>query len=94
MCGTWEGPEEVFKNVTGYLSVAEAAARVRVSPWTIRWWLTNGQLPRFKAGGRTLIAESDLEAFVRRESSAEAMARNTKRTAAARASKRSAAKKA
>lgn len=70
-----------------YLSVVEAAERVRVSPWTVRMWLTNGRLPRFKAGGRTLIAESDLEAFVRLETSAEAAARNSKRTAAARANK-------
>jgi excisionase family DNA binding protein len=55
--------------VTSYLSVPEAAAQVRVSPWTIRWWLTSGRLTRFKAGGRTLIAASDLEAFVRREGS-------------------------
>jgi excisionase family DNA binding protein len=73
--------------MTGYLSVAEAAALVRVSPWTVRWWLTNGRLQRFKAGGRTLIAEADLEAFVRLETSAEATARNTKRTTAARANK-------
>lgn len=73
---------------TAFLSVPEAAARVRVSASTIRWWLTSGRLPRFKAGGRTLIAESDLESFVRRETCVEATAGNTKRTAAARASKR------
>lgn len=77
--------------MTNYLSVAEAAAQIKVSPWTIRYWMTKGRLARFKAGGRTLILASDLEALVRRETSAEAAARNSKRTAAARASKRTAA---
>jgi excisionase family DNA binding protein len=49
------------------VSTKEAAELMRVSPWTVSAWLSQGKLPRIKAGGRTLIAKSDLEAFLRRE---------------------------
>jgi len=48
------------------LTTKEAAELVRVSPWTISAWLSQGKLPRVKAGGRTLIAKADLEAFLAR----------------------------
>jgi len=38
---------------------------LRVSHWTISAWLSQGKLRRTKAGGRTLIAKADLEAFLR-----------------------------
>ncbi len=50
------------------LTTKEAAALVRVSPWTISAWLSQGKLPRVKAGGRTLIARTALQAFVNRSS--------------------------
>jgi len=50
------------------VSTKEAAALLRVSHWTISAWLSQGKLRRVKAGGRTLIAKADLEAFVRRSS--------------------------
>jgi excisionase family DNA binding protein len=50
------------------VSTREAAELLRVSPWTISAWLSQGKLRRVKAGGRTLIAKADLEAFVRRSS--------------------------
>jgi excisionase family DNA binding protein len=40
---------------------------LRVSPWTIAAWLSQKKLQRIKAGGRTLIAKADLEAFLSRE---------------------------
>jgi excisionase family DNA binding protein len=50
------------------VTTKEAAELVRVSPWTISAWLSQGKLRRVKAGGRTLIAKADLESFVRRSS--------------------------
>jgi excisionase family DNA binding protein len=47
------------------LTTKEAAELMRVSPWTVSAWLSQGRLPRIKAGGRTLIAKADLEAFLR-----------------------------
>jgi excisionase family DNA binding protein len=52
------------------LTTKEAAELVRVSPWTVSAWLSQGKLRRVKAGGRTLITKADLEAFVRRSSHA------------------------
>ena len=48
------------------LTTKEAAQLLRVSHWTVSAWLSQGKLPRVKAGGRTLIARADLEAFLRR----------------------------
>jgi excisionase family DNA binding protein len=53
------------------LTTKEAAELLRVSPWTIASWLTKSKLPRIKAGGRTLIAKADLEAFLRRSETAQ-----------------------
>jgi excisionase family DNA binding protein len=46
------------------VTTKEAAELLRVSHWTISAWLSQGKLKRVKAGGRTLIAKADLEAFV------------------------------
>lgn len=48
------------------LTTREAAELLRVSHWTISAWLSKKRLPRTKAGGRTLISKSDLEAFLRK----------------------------
>jgi excisionase family DNA binding protein len=53
------------------LTTKEAAELLRVSHWTVSAWLSQGKLPRTKAGGRTLIAKADLEAFLRRSSESE-----------------------
>jgi excisionase family DNA binding protein len=50
------------------VTTKEAAELLRVSHWTVSAWLSQGKLRRVKAGGRTLIAKADLEAFVRRSS--------------------------
>jgi len=44
--------------------VTEAAAMVRVSPWTIWAKLKNGELLRTKVGGRTVIRESELHKLI------------------------------
>jgi len=49
------------------LTTKEAAELLRVSHWTVSAWLSQGKLRRVKAGGRTLIAKTDLEAFLRRD---------------------------
>ena len=53
------------------LTTKEAAELLRVSHWTVSAWLSQGKLPRVKAGGRTLIAKADLEAFLRRGNDSE-----------------------
>jgi excisionase family DNA binding protein len=46
-------------------SVSEAARRLGgLSPYTIHSWLSKGKLKRVKLGGRTLIAESELERLI------------------------------
>ena len=47
-------------------TVEEAAGALRLSKWTIAKWLSEGKLPRTKIGSRTVIRESDLQAFVAR----------------------------
>ena len=48
------------------VTTKEAAELLRVSHWTVSAWLSQGKLLRVKAGGRTLIAKADLEAFLTR----------------------------
>jgi len=48
------------------LTTKEAAELLRVSHWTVSAWLSQGKLKRTKAGGRTLIAMSEIEAFLER----------------------------
>lgn len=47
-----------------YLSVAEAAAVARVSPYTIRRWVKRGELTRHEAGTRVLVKRGELEALL------------------------------
>lgn len=54
------------------LTTKEAAELLRVSHWTVSAWLSQGKLQRVKAGGRTLIAQADLQAFLRRSDEASA----------------------
>ena len=47
------------------LSVDEAARKLGgLSKYTIHAWLSSGRLRRTKVGSRTMIAESDLQAFI------------------------------
>lgn len=47
------------------MSVEQAAERLGgISKWTVHAWLSKGKLRRTKVGSRTMICESDLQAFV------------------------------
>jgi|HubBroStandDraft_4_1064222.scaffolds.fasta_scaffold20527_1 excisionase family DNA binding protein len=47
------------------ISVREAAALLRLSEISIRRFLTQGRLRRFKAGSRTLLSRSDVLGMVK-----------------------------
>jgi excisionase family DNA binding protein len=48
-------------------SVKDAAAFLGgISVWTVHAWLAKGKLRRTKVGSRTMIRESDLQAFIAR----------------------------
>jgi len=53
---------------TGKLFSVEGAAAYLggVSKWTVHAWLAKGRLRRTKVGTRTMIRESDLQAFIAR----------------------------
>ena len=47
------------------LSVEQAAERLGgISKWTVHAWLSKGKLRRTKVGSRTMVRESDLQAFI------------------------------
>jgi excisionase family DNA binding protein len=47
------------------LSVEETARRLGgISKWTVHAWLAKGKLRRTKVGSRTMVRESDLQAFL------------------------------
>ena len=54
-----------------YLTVAEVAERLKVTPLTVRRWLNSGQLVGVQLGDRAgwRIAESDLRAFIQARTS-------------------------
>jgi excisionase family DNA binding protein len=43
-----------------FLTVSEAAAMAKLSPWTVRRWLCDGKLQGCKIGDRRLIRKSEL----------------------------------
>lgn len=47
-----------------YLSTAEAAELARVSVYTIRRWVKDGELTRHEAGSRVRIRRDELEKFL------------------------------
>jgi excisionase family DNA binding protein len=36
-----------------------------VSPWTVYAWISQGRLKKTKIGSRTMIAQSEIERFIR-----------------------------
>jgi excisionase family DNA binding protein len=46
------------------LNVPEAAKVLGVSPWTLRQWLSQRQLPFIKIGRLTKLRPSDLQSFI------------------------------
>jgi excisionase family DNA binding protein len=55
-----------------YLTVEEAAAKVKVKPLTIREWLRLGKLRGVKAGRLWRIRPQDLDAFLQAPAAAQA----------------------
>ena len=47
-----------------YLTLGEVAARLRVSPRTVRWLIRRQQLTAHRFGEEFLIEKSDLAAFI------------------------------
>jgi excisionase family DNA binding protein len=47
-----------------FLTVAEVAARLRVTTFTVRRYLNQGELAAYKIGQEWRIKESDLRAFI------------------------------
>ena len=48
-----------------YWTTKEVAERLRKSPDAVKKWLSSGALKRTKAGGSTLISETNLQAFLK-----------------------------
>jgi len=46
------------------LSIKTSAARLSVSPWTIRAWVTQGRIASVKLGSRRLIPESEIDRII------------------------------
>jgi excisionase family DNA binding protein len=46
-------------------TVAEAAALLKVSTWTVRSWLTTGRLERKKLGSRVVITATELNSIIK-----------------------------
>lgn len=49
---------------TELLDLAEAAARMKVSKFTVRAWGYQRRIPIVKLGRRTLFREEDIEKFI------------------------------
>jgi excisionase family DNA binding protein len=47
-----------------YWTIDEAATRLRCSRDSIKGWMSSGKLKKTKAGRRTIIAESAIQAFL------------------------------
>jgi hypothetical protein len=59
-----------------YLRVRGAADVAKLSHWTVRRYLTDGKLTRYKIGGVTLVDEGELLALIHAETPAQAAVRN------------------
>lgn len=52
------------------LTVKELAARLKISPWTLRTWCSLKFVPYFKLRGSVRFRESDIEAWLKKNASA------------------------
>lgn len=48
------------------LTIEEVAELLRVSPYTVRKYLRQGQFPGIKVGGQWRVRKTDLEAYINR----------------------------
>lgn len=44
--------------------IPQAAERLGVAIWTLRWWVQRGQVASHKLFGRRLIAESEIQRLI------------------------------
>ena len=47
------------------LPIPQAADRLGVSDWTIRWWIQKGKITSNKLFGRRLIPESEIQRLIK-----------------------------
>jgi excisionase family DNA binding protein len=64
---------------SGFLSVAEAAAFARVSVYTIRRWVKQGQLKRHDAGSRILVKHDELQRLLESDAPSDSIEDRVKR---------------
>lgn len=50
--------------VTQTMNIDTLAARLDVSPWTVRTWLRQGRVPFLKIGRRVLVRVEDVDALL------------------------------
>lgn len=70
LSGTHLGCQAVFLGcgMDNIFNLEEAGRKLGgISVWTLRAWLKQGRLKRTKVGGRTMLAEAELERFLREE---------------------------
>jgi excisionase family DNA binding protein len=51
---------------SNYVTVAEIAERLRVTPRTVGNWIEAGLLPAFRFGGNVRVEREELDAFIER----------------------------
>jgi len=71
------------------LTPEEVAEKLKVTRRTVYQWLLTGQLHGLKAGDKWRVTESDLMAFLQRESPAKSTSAPKKRTQKSTSNKRS-----
>lgn len=54
------------RTLKSYLTLQEVAESFRVNERTVRRWIKSGDLPAFRVGHHWRIAESDLDAYLKR----------------------------
>jgi hypothetical protein len=57
--------EDKDKDADSFLTVVEAAQFAGLSHWTIRLWLRNGRLTRYKRASRTVVSRAEFLELVK-----------------------------